>query len=301
MSGEERGMGMYRYLSLYGINILFVLFLIVLAAGLALPGNAFAEEEGYGPGQDKWKFQVGGYFPSINSDMQVKVNDSTIDLEKNLGLDENDSIWRLDGYWRFARKHRIKFGYYGFDRDATKALEKELIINGEPWYAGALVKTELDLDYYTFSYLYSFYQGEKWEIAGFLGAYWVRVKTALALAAGLDVPPPGPGPEDLVIGDRFESESFEGPLPQLGLSFDYYITPKWMANFRAGYFQLSINEYKGRLLNFGANIEYQFTRMFGLGLGYDSFNLNVEADDKGSFAEVDYNYHGVQVYGILRF
>jgi len=278
-------------------NLLFLVLLIVLAAGLVMPGTVKAEDEGYGPGTDKWKFQLGGYFPSINSDMKVKVNDTNIDLEEKLGLDENDAIWRLDGYWRFAQKHRLKFGYYGFDREATHSLTEELIIDGEPWYVGALVKTDWTMDYYTFSYLYSFYQGEKWEIAGFLGAYWVRVKAALTLAAGLDngVDPP------LVVGDRFESESFEGPLPLLGLSFDYYITPKWMATFRAGYFQLSIDEFKGRLLNLGANIEYQFTRMFGLGLGYDSFNLNVEAEEKGSFAEVDYNYHGVQVYGILRF
>jgi len=305
MPNRKRGRDKYGNSAQYITSWLFLVFLIVLAAGLAFPGNASAEEDGYGPGQDSWKFQLGGYFPSFKSKSKVKVNDTNIDLEDSLGLAGNDSILRLDGYWRFARKHRLKFGYYAFDRAATKAIVEDLIIDGETWYAGALVKTDWTMDFYTISYLYSFYQGKQWEIAGFLGTYWVRTKAALTLAAGLDRPPvgnlPPGGPEDLLVGDRFESETFEGPLPLLGLSFDCYITPKWMATFRAGYFQLTIDQFKGKILNLGANIEYQFTRLFGLGLGYDSFNLNVEAEDKGSFAEIDYNYHGVQVYGILRF
>ena len=280
----------------YARASLLLFFFIIVATGLLLPGFAKAQE-GWGPGQDKWKFALGGYFPSVSSDMKVDINDTEIDLEESLGLSENDALWRLDGYWRFAKKHRLGFGYYGFDRDATKALDKELVIGGEPWYVGALVQTEWTMDFYTLSYAYSFYQGEKWEIAGTIGAYWVRFKASLALAAGLDngVDPP------LVVGDRVESETFEGPLPLFGLAFDYYITPKWMVTLKGAYFQLSINEFTGKILNLGANVEYQFTKLFGLGLGYDGFRLNVEAADKGSFAEVDYNYSGVQVYGILRF
>jgi len=275
---------------------------LLTACMFILPGTLMAQE-GWGPGQDKWKFALGGYFPSVNSDMKIDINDDEIDLEDGLGLSENDALWRLDGYWRFFQRHRLKFGYYGFDRDATKGLVTDLDIGGEIWYAGALVKTEWSMDYYQLSYAYSFYQGEKWEIAGTIGAYWVRFKAALELAAGLDLPPTGnfPGSEDLEVGDRVETETFEGPLPLLGLTFDYYITPKWMVTLKGGYFQLSINEFTGKILNLGANVEYQFTKMFGLGLGYDGFRLNVEAEDKGSFAEVDYKYSGVQVYGILRF
>ena len=277
------------------LGVLFIP-IFLLACLFMMPGQALADE-GWGPGQDKWKFALGGYFPSVNSDMRVAINDSDINLEDSLGLSDDDALWRLDGYWRFAKKHRLGFGYYGFDRDATKALDKELIIDGQPWYVGALVQTDWTMDFYTLSYAYSFYQGEKWEIAGTIGAYWVRFQASLALAAGLDngVDPP------LVVGDRVETETFEGPLPLFGLAFDYYITPKWMVTLKGGYFQLSINEFTGKILNLGANVEYQFTKMFGLGLGYDGFRLNVEAEDKGSFAEVDYKYSGVQVYGILRF
>ena len=64
---------------------------------------------------------------------------------------------------------------------------------------------------------------------------------------------------------------------------------------------VSADDYKGRILNLGANIEYQFTKMFDLGLGYDTFGLKVEADKADGFASIDYKYHEIQVYGILRF
>jgi hypothetical protein len=147
--------------------------------------------------------------------------------------------------------------------------------------------------------MYSFYQGDKWEISGLIGAYWVRAETTIRLAAAFDngVDPP------LEVGDQFESDTFEGPLPLLGLVFEYYITPKWMMTLKGGYFQLTINDYKGSITNLGASVEYQFTKTFGLGLGYDGFALKVEAEDANSndFASIEYKYHGIQLYGVLRF
>jgi hypothetical protein len=303
MTLKREKKGEYSNSARYIITGLFLLLLTMVSTGILLPGSARAEEEGYGPGTDKWKFELGAFFPAIKTEMTVGAGDTTIDLENVLDLDDNQTIWRLDGYWRFAKKHRLYFGYYGLNRNARKALTDEIIIGGEPWYAGALVDSDLTMDFYQLGYLYSFYQGEKWEISGLLGAYWVRVETTIALAAGIDQPPTGdfPGPGDILVGDRFQSDTFEGPLPLLGLSFDYYITPKWMATFTGGYFQLTINEYKGRIHNLGAKLEYQFTKRFGLGLGYDSFRLKVEADGGDGFAEIDYKYHGVQLYGTLRF
>ena len=279
-------------------GILFIVPLFLMAALFILPCKVMAQE-GYGPGTDKWKFELGAYFPSVKTELQVDTGDNTINVEDVLKLSENEIVGRFDGYWRFARKHRLAFGYYRLNRDARTALDVDLDIGGETWYAGALVDSDLTMDFYQLTYLYSFYQGEKWEISGALGAYWVRLKTEIALAA--EMTNPTPPPPTIGTSERFESDTFEGPLPLLGLSFDYYITPKWMATLKGSYFQLTINDYKGRITNLGAKLEYQFTKTFGLGLGYDAFRLEVEAEDADGFAKVDYKYHGVQLYGILRF
>ncbi|MGB5883287.1 MAG: hypothetical protein WBD61_10870 [Desulfobulbales bacterium] len=298
----RKGFGQH-YKNFTGTGIVISVSLFLMASLFILPGKVMADE-GWGPGQDKWKFEVGGYFPAISTDMKIDVGDVSIDLENVLGLSENESVARLDGYWRFAKKHRLGFGYYGLRRDASHVFSDSVDIGGETWYAGAYVSTELDMDFFTLAYAYSFYQNEKWEIAGTIGAYWVRVQTTLALGAEITIPDPDlPPPATITLSasDRFVSETVEAPLPLIGLNFDYYITPKLMATFKGGYFQLSVDEFSGRILNLGAKLEYQFTKMFGLGLGYDSFNLNVKAEDAGDIAEIEYKYHGIQLYGVLRF
>ena len=282
----------------YVINGVLLLFFTIVSAGLLLPSMAFAEE-GYGPGTDRFKINLGAYFPAISTELQVDISDGpAIDLEDVLGLSEDETVLRLDGYWRFAQRHRLGFGYYRLNRDASHVLTVPLEIGGDTWYQGARVDSDLTMDFYSLDYRYSFYQGDKWEIAGLIGAYWVRVATEIGLAVSLTNPP---FPDDVDKSERFESDTVEGPLPLLGLSFDYYITPKWMLTLKGGYFQLTINDYKGRIGNLGASVEYQFTKTFGLGLGYDSFHLKVEADKADGFAEVTYKYQGAQVYGILRF
>ncbi len=288
--GEKKGK--YRNATKSVITGLYLLFVFVLAAGLVFPGNASAQE-GYGPGQDKWKFQLGGYFPSINTELKIdgtEVGDN-LDLE-TLGLSENDSLLRLDGYWRFARKHRLGFGYYQFERDATRTLNEQITIGDIIIDVGALTSSEFKMGFYSFNYLYSFYQGEKWEISGGLGAYWVDLE--FSILASLDI-------NGNPITDGFESTDFNGPLPYLALSFEYYITPKWLAIFKGGYFQLDVGDIDGKLANLGAKLEYQFTKRWGLGLGYDAFRIDVDLEDGNLKSNIVYNYQGAQVYGILRF
>ena len=127
---------------------LLILLFTMVSAGFLLPGAAKAEE-GYGPGTDRFKINLGYYFPAISTDMQVDIGDSPIDFEETLGLSENETVLRLDGYWRFAKKHRLGFGYYRLDRDARRFLSTSINIGDDTWYAGALVDTDLKLDFYS--------------------------------------------------------------------------------------------------------------------------------------------------------
>ena len=195
----------------YSIKCLYLLSFFVLAAGLAFQGTASADE-GYGPGQDRWKFALGAFFPSTNTDLKIdgtQVGDR-IDLE-NFGYDDSDSLFRLDGYWRFFNKHRLEFGYYQFNRDANRRLDEEITIGDKIYEVGFLTSSELNLGFYTFDYLYSFYQGEKWEIAGGLGVYWVDLE--FSITAALDI-----NDNPIIGGPRIESTDFSGPLPFLALS-----------------------------------------------------------------------------------
>jgi len=270
------------------------LFFWVIVLIFILQGKAIASEADWGPGQDKWKFELGGYFPFVNTELQIDGLDigDDLDLEDKLGFSDSDSLWRLDGYWRFFKKHRLGFGYYGFRRDASRTLDEEIEIGDEVFPVGAQVNSELNLDFYTIEYLYSYFQGEKWELSAGLGAYWIDFAFSASgkLAIG-----------ESEFDEFFESTDFNGPLPYLKLVFEYYFTPKWLAIIKGSYFQLDVGDIDGKLLNLGANLEYLFTKTFGLGVGYDGFRVDVTATDGDLTTDIVYKYHGIQAYGILRF
>jgi len=293
MFREERN-GRNRKLVHYLLSGSLFLFFAVTVTWFILPVTASAADEGWGPGQDKWKFELGGYFPSVNTELQIDGIDAgdDLDLEDKLGFSDSDALWRLDGYWRFFKKHRLGFGYYGFRRDASRTLDAEIEIGDEVFPVGAQVNSELDLDFYTIEYLYSYFQGEKWELSAGLGAYWIDFAFSADGKLSLG---------EAEFDEFFESTDFNGPLPFLKLGFEYYITPKWLAVFKAGYFQLNVGDIDGKLMNLGAKLEYQFTKTFGLGLGYDGFRIDVTADDGELRSDILYKYDGVQAYGTLRF
>ena len=91
------------------------------------------------------------------------------------------------------------------------------------------------------------------------------------------------------------------PIPLFGLTVEYYITPKWRAITSVSYFTISLDEWDGSLFDFSANLEYLFHKNFGIGLGYLYFEADVERDRERRVSHLDYEYQGVQIYGILHF
>ena len=79
------------------------------------------------------------------------------------------------------------------------------------------------------------------------------------------------------------------------------INSKGEQNVAGGYFKVQVDNIDGSLTTFGAKLEYQFTKTFGLGVGYDSFKINADADDSGLNTELEYKFDGFQAYGILKF
>ena len=276
---------------------IIALLLLFFAFPVLIPFNPAPAQadEGWGPGQDKFKILVGGYFPSIDTELRVDTPldlNEKVNLEDSLGFKDDASLWRLDGYWRFFKRHRLGFGYYGFNRDASVTLEEDIEFEDTIFKEGSRVEGELNIDYYTLSYMYSFLQAEKWEVAGGLGIFWIDLYFSIGGSLQID---------DNEVQKALETADFAGPLPFLYLGFEYYITPKWLAKVRGGYFAIEIGDIDGSLTNLGAGLEYQFTKTFGLGVGYDYFRTDVTVDKSSERIDLVYKYHGVQVFGILRF
>lgn len=273
------------------------LFSLIFSA-TAFISSAWANDDSP-VGKDRFKLAIGGFFPALDSELQVNSKQlgtgSNVDLESDLGFDENVNLFVLGGYWRFAKKHRFYFGYYGFDRDATKTLTREIEWDDKVFVADAKLQSEWEVDFIYGKYGYSFYQGNKWELSGSLGIYFLDTSITLRGEAEINNGEAGGSAEVT------EEESIGLPIPLFGLTAEYYITPKWRAIASASYFTISIDEWDGSVLDLSAQLEYLFHKNFGIGTGYSYFYADIERDGTKRITQLDYQYQGVQIYGIWYF
>jgi hypothetical protein len=250
-------------------------------------GNLYAAEK---DGElDKVKLNLGAFIPFFNSELRVDSRTlgqgTNLDLEDRLGLDENITEFRADGYFRFFDRHRLQLGYYKLSRSAAAQLIPSFQF-GDIVFDGLQVFTDTDVKIYEASYMYSFLQNERMEFAGTLGAQTVDIDMSINGTAG---------------ALATEGASVVGPLPVIGLDLIYKFTPNLHFTTRGQFFTLEFEEYDGTLIDFRAALEYMFFENFGLGVGYNLFYCNVEIDGSKFLGDVDYKFQGVNVFGVLRF
>jgi len=90
---------------------------VLLAASLHPAIAADATED------DPYNFSVGAFFVT-NTNGTIRLDTTSglvtigtsIDWERDLGGDTSMTVPRIDGYYRFAPKHRVDFSWYRIDR-----------------------------------------------------------------------------------------------------------------------------------------------------------------------------------------
>jgi len=129
---------------------------VSLFALLALTASSFVAAA------DDHKFSVslGVFIHDRESITTVGVQGSRsgteVELEKDLDLDQSDSVIRLDGYYRFNDAHRIDFSAFDLSRSSNKVLESDIDWAGINYPAGTTVDSKIDLDIYKVAYTWSF-------------------------------------------------------------------------------------------------------------------------------------------------
>ncbi len=222
----------------------------------------------------------------------------SVDVEEALDLDSSFTAFRADALWRFTqnRRHRLDFTWFSIHRDGSKQIGEDITIedsDGNPVTieAGTAVEGHFDLDIYELAYSYSFFQDDRVDLAASLGLYVMPMDFGLS-ATGLV--------------DESGSQDFTAPLPVVGLRMDFALTPQWFIRSRAQVFYAEYESFTGGVMNFHAAVEYNPWTHVGFGLGFDTMNIRLEADDEDYPAidlrgKVDFNYTGVQLYARLFF
>jgi len=259
------------------------LLLLLLFIGVSLSAQV----------HDKWKINVGTMFvTNFETDMQLSPKNIPLALKINtkdqLDMKSDTNAFRLDGYYRFTDTHSMDFSYFSVNSDGKKVINKEIIWDGKTISAGASIDSFFNMDIYKINYVYSFYHNEKVELSLTAGLHI----TSLDLGLGAQ------GTIDAVPSQKYTSgEAITVPLPVFGFKGEYTIIDETLfVNYRAEYFYIEFDDYRGALVNSSMSIEYRFMQNIGIGTGFNVNKILVQMDDGSKKFEAENTLSGVMFY-----
>jgi len=253
-----------------------VLLLVCLA--LFVPGVAAAQDD------NRFSLSLGVFITDRSSETSVDAADgstgSPVDLEPEFGIDASQSVFRLDGYFKFNERHRIDFSVFDLSREATRQIDTEITWDGIVFPINTIVDSEIDFNIYKIAYTWSFLRREKGYL-GFTGGLYVADLGAYLSA------------ENIVDG---AGGGVTAPLPVIGLRGEYRFTDKWIFRASGELFGLEYEAFDGSLVDLYAGIDYRMFEHVAIGLGLNSVKLDVDISDSDLAGSLDWQYDGVLLF-----
>jgi hypothetical protein len=262
------------------------------------PAFAFGEDAG-NPILDTFNIQLGTFFygtgTTISLNGTASLNGATvstggtpIDLEHTLGV-QNASRFRLDAYVRFTRHQRLRIMYFDASRSSSRTLDRTFTFGNATYPVGTTAYSQNGVSVTALSYEYDFIVGENFSLGAALGIN--RLNYNLAISATTF------SPSNPSVPVYFNQKAAaDGPLPLIGLSAIWRVTPAFYLTAIAQGLKVTVNPYSGTLQNYGMTANWQPLKNFGLGFGYDFFSLRAGVDGHNFNGNLNWRYSGPRVF-----
>ena len=261
-----------------------------IAALVLLPVPAFCDDA---PNvlEDTFYVALGTFI--VNTDTTLRLDGEAgeqgtqIDWEKNFG--EGDVYrFRLDGYWRFADRHKLRALVFSSSRSGSRTFDEDIIWDGETFPASATIKGEAKFSIYELAYEYAFMRRESFELAASIGVHYTDYEVSLgATVTG------GGGAADRRIE---RGGSVGAPLPVIGVRGTWLLSQTLSIDASGQYFGLTYGDIDGNIQNYRVLLNWQPSRWVGLGIGYDHFSFDVTVDSSNFRGKMDWAYHGPMIF-----
>lgn len=166
----------------------------ILACVLTVGSSQLAAEESAYAGSvldDEFFLIVGGFFPSIDSSVQVDsssgIPGTGLDFEDQLGLESSASSPYLYFRWRYHPVHRIELEYYRLLRDGTRAAQAPFRIGDVTGDVGVGIQSKFDVTIARLTYGYDIFKEDKWEFGILAGAHVTSARASFAFSGNVTV------------------------------------------------------------------------------------------------------------------
>jgi hypothetical protein len=255
--------------------------------GLALAaGAAHADGDYASPTDDRVRVTLGAMHVSsattLRVDSSTGVQGTTIGGESEFGLDPSDFEPKLQVMVREGTRNRLWLDYFTLDRTGSAVVTQPIVFRDVVIQPGDPLQSQLDLRLLTLTYGYSFWHGEKLELAATLGISAVQIQATAKVTT------------DAVHLDQTEDEA--GPFATPGIAATWAVSKRFYFDGRVQYLSLHVKDLDGSLGMAELDALYRFRPNVSFGLGYTQVKAHlasVKTDNSGLF---DFNTKGPEFF-----
>jgi len=245
---------------------------------------------------DPFQFSLGTFI--LASDTKVRIDGKTglgtdFDWEQAFGAGDA-TRFRIDGYWRFADRHKVRMLWFNNSTAGSKTLERDIEFEDVIYPASVKVRGEFNFDIYELAYEYAFLRRDSYEITGTIGVHYTDLSLAVKGQARIEGQEP-------VSGSIRRSASVGAPLPVVGLRGLWDVSHDLWIDASVQYFALSIDEYDGSVLDYKLALMWQPKKWVGLGAGYNAFAVDLDIDTGDFNGSLDWTYKGPMIFYSVAF
>lgn len=258
-----------------------------VALGLALLApRAHADGDYISPTDDRVRVSLGAMHVSssttLRADSTTGVEGTVVNGEDQFGLDKSDYEPKFEVMVRAGTRNRLWLNYFTLDRDGSTVVQEPIVFRNVVLQPGEPLQSSLDLRLLSLTYGYSFWHGEKLELAATLGVTSVEINAQAKVATAL-----------VHVN---ETETAAGPFPTPGLAATWAVSKHFYLDGRVQYLNLHISDLDGSLGMGELNLGYRVQQNVSFALGYTETKahvLSTKTSDSGLF---DFNTKGPQLF-----
>ena len=273
-----------------------LLAVLICAAICAGSGSTWAQER-YDDHELKDRFYItlGGFSQTdLRTTIRIDAKSpqgaisagAVIGLESLFDVDDEVTTARLDGWYRFSKKNRIGWTYWRTEREGLSTYNgnESIEIGDVVIDPGDSVATTDKSQLLAVNWSYSFVNTRKYEAWLGAGLNFQTIDTTIDINIGGGV-------------DHLQQDAKATvPIPTLNFGGRWNFSPGVRMLLMQQVFGIKIGDFSGKLNNTRILAEFNVTRNFGIGGGFERFNFEVEAEGDEFVGQLDTSYSAFTLY-----
>ena len=254
---------------------------VATSLSISLPTSADAQYEKF---NDPWRVYAGAFFAKVNSEIGINGDllppIPPIDVEDVLGVDDGKVVAWAGVSWHFANRHSIELEYFFLNRSNTRSDTFAPPIQiGDFFIEDGQISTSYDTDIARLTYGFSAIRSDRTDLQLKTGLHLASLNTGVKLSGSVCDPTTTPSmpPGCPTAGVGVDSLGVSTPLPHVGVSYGYALSPTVAFSAAAMGFAVKLGSIDGSIIEIDADVVWQPWRNIGFGVGARYFRTSVDS------------------------